>query len=319
MNKQISCFSTFQAKHKTCMFSTMIEEFVRAGIINPQDISLLTEEAEKLGKKLSFIDATFVLPTSEENINENYLNKRIPGAVFFDIKAIADKASELPHMLPHESDFSQAVSDLGISNDDILILYGQHGMIMGPARVWWMFRGFGHDNVLVLNGGLPAWEKAGLETESGEHAKPVKSNYAAFPFKPEMVIQMSDVLTASNENSCLIIDARPAQRFSGKSPEPRDNMRSGHIPNAVSMPCSKLVDENGQFRPAEQIAANFEQCGVFLEDESPKRIITTCGSGITACALSLALHHLDFKNVAVYDGSWSEWGLESSQTPVETA
>ncbi len=297
----------------------MIEHFVQTGIINPLDIASLQEEADNRAKKLVFLDTTFVLPTSSEDVYENYRNKRIHDALFFNIKNIADKESTLPHMLPDAAQFSAAISELGIHNDDIIIMYGQHGMTMGPARVWWMFKGFGHDNVIVLNGGLPAWEQAGFKTEIDAPPIPKASHYTAPPFKGEMVVQMSGVINASETNMCPIIDARPEKRFNGKSPEPREGMRSGHMPNAKNLPASSLVNENGMFKPPEELEKMFKNLGVFDNKQQPNRIITTCGSGITACALALALYHLDYKNVSVYDGSWSEWGLEDSPTPVTKA
>lgn len=297
----------------------MIEHFVQTGIINPLDIASLQEEADNRAKKLVFLDTTFVLPTSSEDVYENYRNKRIHDALFFNIKNIADKESTLPHMLPDAAQFSAAISELGIHNDDIIIMYGQHGMTMGPARVWWMFKGFGHDNVIVLNGGLPAWEKAGLETKNSPLPIPKTSHYTAQPFKGEMVVQMSDVINASETNMYPIIDARPEKRFSGKTPEPREGMRSGHMPNAKNLPASSLVNENGMFKPPEKLEQMFEKLGIVDNNQQSNHIITTCGSGITACALALALYHLDYKNVRVYDGSWSEWGLEDSPTPVTKA
>ena len=295
----------------------MINKFVHAGIVNPQELDTLSQHTENAGLKLVFLDGTFVLPTSEEDVHQNYQDKRLPGAVFFDIKAIKDTSSDLPHMLPNAETFSNAVSALGINNADIIVVYGQHGMTMGPARVWWMFKGFGHDNVIVLNGGLPAWEKAGLETESGSTSPIRPSEYQAKPFQQNMVTAMHDVLQACNENICPIIDARPANRFSGESPEPRAGMRSGHMPQAMNLPASSIVDENGMMRSADEIISLFEGCGLKLTENKP--VITTCGSGITACVLALALHHLGHNDVAVYDGSWSEWGLETSQTPVTTS
>ena len=295
----------------------MINKFVQAGIVNPQELEALRQHTENARLKLVFLDATFVLPTSKEDIHQNHQDKRLPGAVFFDIKAIKDTSSELPHMLPDAETFSNAVSALGINNADIIVVYGQHGMTMGPARAWWMFKGFGHDNVIVLNGGLPAWERVGLETESGSTSPIRPSEYKAKPFHRNMVTAIHDVLQACNENTCPIIDARPANRFSGESPEPRASMRSGHMPNAMNLPASSIVDENGMMRSADEIISLFEGCGLKLNEKKP--VITTCGSGITACVLALALYHVGHNDVAVYDGSWSEWGLETSPTPVTTS
>lgn len=278
---------------------------------------MLQKACADKGTRVVFIDATFVLPTSTENIVENFNEKRIQDAVFFDIKAIADKTSPLPHMLPDTEQFSAAMSALGIRNDDLLITYGQHSMVVGPARAWWMFKGFGHHNVVVLNGNLPAWESANLPLDHNPPTALAPSTYTATTFNPQMVIGMHGVLEASNDALCPIIDARPAQRFHGESPEPRAGMRAGHMPNASSVPSSALTDEHGLLKSREQLTALFEQDAIITQSKD-SRIITTCGSGITACALALALYHLDHHNVAVYDGSWSEWGLERSATPIST-
>ena len=293
----------------------MINKFVHAGIVNPEELDTLKHLTESAGLNLVFLDGTFVLPTSNENIQQNYQDKRLPGALFFNIKEIKDTASDLPHMLPDTDTFSHAVRALGIINTDVIVVYGQHGMIMGPARVWWMFKGFGHANIIVLNGGLPAYEGAGLPIETSAPHIPVPSNYNAQPFDEGMVTRMDDVLAATKEKLCPIIDARPANRYSGESPEPREAMRSGHIPDSLSAPASSLVDKDGKLKSREELNALLTQSGLLVDND--QRIITTCGSGITACALSLALYHLGKSDVAVYDGSWSEWGRESSATPVE--
>ncbi len=298
----------------------MIEQFIHAGIIDPEHITTLEQYVkEDDNKRIIFLDTTFVLPTSAENIADNFNEKRIQSAVFFDIKHIADKDSPLPHMLPSKEQFENALSALGIKNDDIIILYGQHGMIMGPARVWWMLKGFGHQNVMVLNGGLPAWGKAGYETETGEPQHFNKTAYSASEFQSTMMMDMKALIEISAQGTHPIIDARPFMRFDGSTPEPREGMRSGHIPNSMSLPCSSLVTEEGQFKNTATLGALFEDIGISIGKNEPETIITTCGSGITACALSLALHNVGYKgNVAVYDGSWSEWGLESAPTTVVT-
>ncbi len=299
------------------MISTMIENFTQNVIINPDEALKLKNETDK---RVIFIDSSFVLPSSNKDIYSNYMNKHIEEAIFFDIKEISDKSSPYPNMLPNEEFFSKKISTLGINNDDILIIYGQQGMLMGPARALWMFKGFGHDNVLVLNGGLPAWEKDGLEVQNALPPPSKESCYKASRFNPEMVVQMSDVLNISNNKLHPIIDARPETRFSGKSPEPREAMRSGHIPNSVNIPCSILVNNDGKFKTKEELTKLFENSKINLKDNcKTSKIITTCGSGITACALSLALNYTGHNNVAVYDGSWSEWGLKSSPTPIATA
>lgn len=293
----------------------MINKFVHAGIVNPEELVTLKEHTENAGLNLVFLDGTFVLPTSNEDIKQNYQNKRLPGALFFNIKEIKDTTSDLPHMLPDADTFSNAVGALGITNTDVIVVYGQHGMVMGPARVWWMFKGFGHANIIVLNGGLPAYEHAGLQIETSAPIIPVPSNYTTQPFDETMVTRIDKVLGVAKDRQYPIIDARPANRFSGESPEPREAMRSGHIPGSLNAPASSLVDKDGKLKSREELTALLTQSGLSVEND--QRIITTCGSGITACALSLALYHLGKSDVAVYDGSWSEWGLERSSTPVE--
>ncbi|MGN7438361.1 MAG: sulfurtransferase [Alcanivorax sp.] len=293
----------------------MINKFVHAGIVNPEELSTIEQCAQSAGIDIVYLDGSFVLPSSDQDIHKNYQSKRLPGALFFDITSIADKSSTLPHMIPDAEGFSQAVSRLGIKNTDLIVVYGQHGLVMGPARVWWMFKGFGHPNVIVLNGGLPAYEQAGLPLETNTPNTPEPSIYKASLFNDSMVIQMDQMLDTVRNKSGHILDARPANRFSGESPEPRENMRSGHMPGALNAPSSTLVDENGKLKSAEDLQKLFADAGVTPEPD--QNIITTCGSGITACALSLALYHLGHHKTAVYDGSWSEWGLGDSNTPIE--
>lgn len=291
------------------MISTSTPHFPESCIIKAEDISSLQE-------KPVYIDATFVLPNSEEDIHANFTAERLPGAVFFDIEDISDKASDLPHMLPCAAYFEEKISALGLKNADLLVIYGQHGMIMGPARIWWTFRVFGHEKVLVLDGGLPAWKKAGLEMETGELSIRQPSDYKVKSVYEGLVSNIETLRSVSSKCLCPVLDARPAARFAGTSPEPRKNMRSGHIPNSLNLPCSSLVKEDGTFKEKEEIIHLINQCGLDLKNEPPERVILSCGSGITACALALALHHSGFYNSSVYDGSWGEWGREDTGTDV---
>lgn len=294
----------------------MIENLLEYGIISPTEAANLNQKTQR---NIVFLDATFVLPTSTEDIKANYHNKRIPNALFFDIKSIANRSSKLPHMLPHHSTFEKAVSELGVSNDDIIIIYGQHGMLMGPARVWWMFKGFGHINTLVLDGGLPYWEKKNLPLGRSKTAKAPQSfsEYKASAFNPDMIMTMDEMIEASQNDAGCILDARPQTRFDGSSPEPRESMRSGHIPTSRNLPASCIVCDDGTLKSNSELQTLFRSSGIDTEADSTPSIMTTCGSGITACALSLALFSLGTSPVRVYDGSWSEWGLESSPTCVE--
>ncbi len=280
-------------------------------LIEPSELNTLLNSKEKACVKI--LDATFVLPGSDQNPAENYQAKRIDRAVFFDIKAIADQSSHLPHMLPCAEEFERAVGMLGISNDDTVIIYGQHNMLMGPARVWWMFRIFGHDNVKILNGALPAWEREGYALNTNAPKAPIPASFKAI-FKPELVRNRDEVLKACTDKNALILDARPAARFSGASPEPRPGMCAGSIPCSVNIPCPSLVDpDTGKLKPKEELLSILETAGY----HAGTPVITTCGSGVTACVITLALFQLGEHNVSVYDGSWSEWGQESLCMPID--
>lgn len=292
----------------------MIEDIIRSGIVNIQDIPALDNELKRLGRRLVFIDASFVLPNSGEDIYENYKESHIPGALFFNISDVCDKDCDLPHMLPAPELFGYYMSDMGIKNEDLIIVYGQSGMILGPARLWWMLKGFGHSSVAVLNGGLPAWIQLGLETQNVKPLGFEKSQYQCQPFDSNKVVSIDDMINISDYSTYTILDARPQARFDGTSPEPRDDMRSGHIPNSLSCPSSGLIDESGMIKSSFELEKMFKANGI--SDDKTQRIVTTCGSGITACALTLALHHIGYTNVAVYDGSWSEWGRVSSPTKI---
>lgn len=288
---------------------------MQQGIINPEDLENLFQTTISVNTNITFIDASYALPNTDENTFENFKCERIPNAVFFDIDAVSDTQSPLPHMLPNVHIFNSALSDLGILKQDLLIIYGQRGMIMGPARVWWMMKVFGHNNVLVLNGGLPAWKAAGLKTETKMPHIPKKSTYIADQLNIELVADFQQVISASKEKLFPIIDARPAARYNGTIPEPREGMRSGHIPNSKNLPSSTLIDEKGFLKPKETLKQLFEDIGIKLNNQ---KIILSCGSGITACALGLALFTLGHTDFSVYDGSWSEWGSENSALPVST-
>lgn len=296
-----------------------IAHFIKQGIINPEDIQKFCEDAKSQGLNTVFLDTSFVLPTSPEDVFENYNKERIPNARFFDIKGIADKTSPHPHMLPPRDEFEQSMSALGLNADDTLILYAQHSITMGAARVWWMLRGFGHENVLVLNGGLPAYKAAGLPLETSSPSFYAPTSYKAKDFNTAMVTDMAHVISVSKNSLCPILDARPQERFNGTSPEPRANMRAGHIPNSLNLPASALLQSNGRLKSKDELADLIYNALPQLKTEQQTRIILSCGSGITACALALVLFMLGHENFCVYDGSWSEWGLENSPTPVATA
>ncbi len=291
----------------------MIDQIIENIVIDPQHAADLARVPSS-DRCVKFIDCSFELPNSGENAKDNYAKSLIEGAVFFDIHDICNKNSGLPHMLPDRDLFQQKLSELGIATDDLLILYGQRGILMGPARVWWMFRGFGHRHVVILNGGLPAWKKCGLPTTNTPSPCPLDGGYIAHDFNRSFIVNLQDVKRHSALKSSRVIDARPYTRFSGQSPEPRAGMRSGHIPNSVSIPCSTLVTSEGMLKGEDELRDVFSSLNLTADN----KVICSCGSGITACALFVALSILGHGNISVYDGSWSEWGHKDSPTDVAT-
>lgn len=236
---------------------------------------------------------------------------RIGNAVMFDVDAVSNHADPLPHMLPDAGLFAEAASALGIGPDDDVIVYDQSGIAMAAARVWWMFRIFGHHRVHVLDGGLPLWTALGLPLNDSPPIMPAPS---ALPyparFDPALVADRFDVLGSIDDPGTLVLDARPAARFNGVAPEPRPGMRAGHIPESRSLPYPSLLDPaSGRLNPGDaQVQA--------IAAAPPARVIASCGSGITACVLALALYEAGLDRVAIYDGSWSEWGQTDSGLPI---
>jgi thiosulfate/3-mercaptopyruvate sulfurtransferase len=265
-----------------------------SGLVSPEWL-----KAHLLGRRVKVVDGSWYLPAQNRDAKGEFLARHIPGAVFFDIDAIADHSTDLPHMLPDEAAFATAAGALGLSESDTIIVYDGMGLFSAP-RVWWTLKIFGAKDVRILEGGLPAWEKAGHPVEGGEaHPKPAR--FAASLAKDN--VRDFEAVKAALERHETVVDARGAPRFSGEAPEPRPGLPSGHMPGALNLHYEKL-SEGGRLVPPETIRKLFRDARVDLD----RPIITTCGSGITAAVLLLALATIGKDDVTLYDGSWADWG-----------
>lgn len=273
-------------------------------IIQPKDLMALIGQPH-----LALLDATYFLPNESENAEANFANAHLPNAHFFDLDKISDTSSALPHMLPPPQEFSKAVGAMGIGNETTVVIYDQRGIFSAP-RAWWMFRVFGHNKVMVLDGGLPAWIKAGGAIQSGPSSHAVPADFTSH-FQPKMVRSLTDIRANIDVPTAQILDARAAARFNAQVPEPRAGMRSGHIPGAVNIPFSTLL-ENGHYLSPVKLKQIFKESGV----DGSRPMIASCGSGITACVVTLGLVLAGLPEASIYDGSWSEWGGRND-TPIE--
>jgi thiosulfate/3-mercaptopyruvate sulfurtransferase len=274
---------------------------------NPYLISPLWLGAHLEDPDIAIIDASWYLADHNRDAKAEYKASHIPGAVFFDLDLIADHATNLPHMLPSEKAFAKAVGQMGISNDDTIVVYDGLGLF-SAARVWWTFRVFGAQKVFILNGGFPAWVAAGLPVSASVEA-PAEKKFVA-KLDRSKVRSKADMADLIRNASAAIADARPAARFAGTAPEPRAGLRSGHMPGASSVPINLLV-EDGMLKSRSEIESVFASQRLDLTGD----VVTTCGSGVTAAIISLALDSIGHTDHALYDGSWAEWGQEGD-TPV---
>jgi thiosulfate/3-mercaptopyruvate sulfurtransferase len=257
------------------------------------------------------VDSSFKLPGIIPTAWEDYNRGHIPGAVFFDIDDICEPGTSLPHMIPSPELFARKISALGIGNDDRVVVYDGVGL-SSAGRAWWMLRLFGHHNVALLDGGLPKWKAEGRPIDAAIPAPQPRVFTARFD--PALVRDKAALLGNLATRHEQVLDARAAGRFDGTAPEARPGLRGGHIPGSRSLPYERVTDPaTHQLRTAEELTQLFREAGVALD----RPIVTSCGSGVTACALAFALHLIGHPGAAVYDGSWSEWGLPGD-TPIET-
>ena len=268
--------------------------------------------AGRLGEPgIRVADASWYLPDAKRNALDEFDQRHIPGAVFFDIDAISDHSTDLPHMLPSPPEFASAMRRLGIGDGDLVVFYDGAGIYSAP-RALWMMRAMGHDRAAVLDGGLPKWFRDGQPTEHGA-AIPNESGHFTARFRPELVRTFAQVLNNQDSRREQIVDARSPGRFRGEEPEPRAGVRPGHIPGSLNMHYATLIKPDGTMRDPAKLRALFKDQGIALD----RPIVTSCGSGITAAIVALALEVAGAKDLGLYDGSWSEWGGRK-EAPVAT-
>ncbi|MFZ4762374.1 MAG: sulfurtransferase [Alphaproteobacteria bacterium] len=270
-------------------------------LIDPDELLLLHGRDQ-----VKLLDASWVMAGKGETGRQLYEKQHIIGSHFFDIDLVADHSTHLPHMIPAATVFEEYVGNLGIRADDHVVIYDHWGFASAAARVWWMFRLFGHrGSINILDGGLPAWIKKGGHVSNVVEQPPIKQHYMAH-FQPHLLKTRQQVEENINNGHFLLLDARSPERFSGQAPEPWPNRAMGHIKGSINLFFQEMINrETGQLKSRDDLRAILAKTGIDLHQP----IAITCGSGVTACVLGLALYEIGQQDAAIYDGSWAEWGL----------
>jgi thiosulfate/3-mercaptopyruvate sulfurtransferase len=267
--------------------------------------------SERARPDLIIFDATKYLPNEDKDGKTEFLKAHIPGARYFDIDEVADQDTDLPHMVPTPGRFAKLMAAMGVGNGSRVVFYDQKGLA-SAARGWWLMGLFGHDQAAVLDGGLPKWLREARPTEAGAAALPPAAKFVP-EYRATRLRGVGDLMRNVASQAELVLDARAAGRFTGAVPEPRPGMRSGHVPGSENVPYTDLLHADGTFRSVSEVKARFAKVGV----DGSLPVVTSCGSGVTACILTLGLRLAGLPEGAVYDGSWTEWGGRAD-TPVET-
>ena len=262
-------------------------------------------ELKQSKQNIIIFDSSYFLPNTGINAIDEYNKEHIENAIFFDIDKISDPNNDLPHMFPSKDTFETQMRDLGLSNNDIVIIY-DNSPLLSSARCWFLLRYFGHKEIFILSGGIKSWKEYGFKT-TNDVSNIDFGNFKATEQNKNLLIKIEEMKNISDKKSFPILDARSFERFSGSGKEPRPNLESGHIPNSLNLPASKLLDKEGKLISK----SNFKNLIHELNLNESEKVITTCGSGVSACVIALSYYRIGNEDIPVYDGSWSEWASKN--------